>query len=54
MKVFPVLNLLKDKIKKSNIFSFLLSPAARLKINEEFKNNKDETSPEKIAEVFFL
>ncbi|XP_037654488.1 complex III assembly factor LYRM7-like isoform X2 [Choloepus didactylus] len=28
--------------------------AARIKINEEFKNNKSETSPKKIQENWFL
>ncbi|XP_063151329.1 complex III assembly factor LYRM7 isoform X3 [Candoia aspera] len=50
LKVFKVLHRTRQNVFKNDTRSL---DAARLKINEEFKSNKDETSPEKIAECFY-
>ncbi|XP_034265902.2 complex III assembly factor LYRM7 isoform X1 [Pantherophis guttatus] len=47
LKVFKILHRTRQNVFKGDTRSL---DAARLKINEEFKNNKNETSPEKIAE----
>ncbi|XP_015677937.1 complex III assembly factor LYRM7 isoform X1 [Protobothrops mucrosquamatus] len=51
LKVFKVLHKTRQNVFKGDTRSL---DAARLKINEEFKNNKNETSPEKIAEFIKL
>ncbi|XP_070592403.1 complex III assembly factor LYRM7 isoform X1 [Erythrolamprus reginae] len=51
LKVFKVLHRTRQNVFKGDTRSL---DAARLKINEEFKNNKNETSPEKIAESIKL
>ncbi|XP_034265904.1 complex III assembly factor LYRM7 isoform X3 [Pantherophis guttatus] len=50
LKVFKILHRTRQNVFKGDTRSL---DAARLKINEEFKNNKNETSPEKIAESFY-
>ncbi|XP_070791775.1 complex III assembly factor LYRM7 [Pituophis catenifer annectens] len=47
LKVFKILHRTRQNVFRGDTRSL---DAARLKINEEFKNNKNETSPEKIAE----
>ncbi|ETE67507.1 LYR motif-containing protein 7, partial [Ophiophagus hannah] len=51
LKVFKILHRTRQTVFKDDTRSL---DAARLKINEEFKNNKNETSPEKIAELIKL
>ncbi|KAM6475875.1 complex III assembly factor LYRM7 [Liasis olivaceus] len=48
LKIFKVLHRTRQTVFKNDTRSL---DAARLKINEEFRNNRDETSPEKIAEL---
>ncbi|XP_058029291.1 complex III assembly factor LYRM7 isoform X2 [Ahaetulla prasina] len=50
LKIFKGLHRTRQNVFKGDTRSL---DAARLKINEEFKNNKNETSPEKIAESFY-
>ncbi|XP_032070251.1 complex III assembly factor LYRM7 isoform X1 [Thamnophis elegans] len=51
LKVFKILHRTRQNVFKGDTKSL---DAARLKINEEFKSNKNETSPEKIAELIKL
>ncbi|XP_007438421.1 complex III assembly factor LYRM7 [Python bivittatus] len=51
LKIFKVLHRTRQTVFKNDTRSL---DAARFKINEEFKNNRDETSPEKIAELIKL
>uniref|UniRef100_A0A670KDB1 Complex III assembly factor LYRM7 n=1 Tax=Podarcis muralis TaxID=64176 RepID=A0A670KDB1_PODMU len=48
LKLFKTLHRTRQHVFKNDTRAL---EAARLKINEEFKNNKDETSSEKIAEL---
>uniref|UniRef100_A0ACB8ERI2 Uncharacterized protein n=1 Tax=Sphaerodactylus townsendi TaxID=933632 RepID=A0ACB8ERI2_9SAUR len=48
LKLFKLLHRTRQNVFKNDPRTL---EAARLRINEEFKNNKDETSSEKIAEV---
>nr|XP_034956171.1 complex III assembly factor LYRM7 isoform X1 [Zootoca vivipara] len=48
LKLFKTLHRTRQRVFKNDTRAL---EAARLKINEEFKNNKEETSSEKIAEL---
>ncbi|XP_009956927.1 PREDICTED: complex III assembly factor LYRM7, partial [Leptosomus discolor] len=48
LKVFKLLHRTRQEVFKNDTRAL---EAARQKINEEFKNNQDETSEEKINEV---
>ncbi|XP_053158817.1 complex III assembly factor LYRM7 isoform X2 [Hemicordylus capensis] len=48
LKLFKSLHRTRQQVFKNDLRAL---EAARLKINEEFKNNKDETSSERIAEL---
>ncbi|XP_048358812.1 complex III assembly factor LYRM7 [Sphaerodactylus townsendi] len=48
LKLFKLLHRTRQNVFKNDPRTL---EAARLRINEEFKNNKDETSSEKIAEL---
>ncbi|XP_060091492.1 complex III assembly factor LYRM7 [Heteronotia binoei] len=48
LKLFKLLHRTRQNLFKNDPRAL---EAARLKINEEFKNNKDETSSEKIAKL---
>nr|XP_054108554.1 complex III assembly factor LYRM7 isoform X12 [Callithrix jacchus] len=48
LQLFKTLHRTRQQVFKNDARAL---EAARIKINEEFKNNKNETSPEKIEEV---
>uniref|UniRef100_A0A2K6V0N0 Complex III assembly factor LYRM7 n=1 Tax=Saimiri boliviensis boliviensis TaxID=39432 RepID=A0A2K6V0N0_SAIBB len=50
LQLFKTLNRTRQQVFKNDARAL---EAARIKINEEFKNNKSETSPKKIEENVF-
>ncbi|XP_075397616.1 complex III assembly factor LYRM7 isoform X6 [Tenrec ecaudatus] len=50
LQLFKTLHRTRQQVFKNDVRAL----AARKKINEEFKNNKSETSPKKIEENWFL
>uniref|UniRef100_A0A2R8P0Q6 Complex III assembly factor LYRM7 n=1 Tax=Callithrix jacchus TaxID=9483 RepID=A0A2R8P0Q6_CALJA len=51
LQLFKTLHRTRQQVFKNDARAL---EAARIKINEEFKNNKNETSPEKIEENWSL